>query len=63
MYYYIFYISYLHHKRITELTGIESYVRDCLDKSDYSWFPMHRSKGLDHGEVVNIDKVQTNQVN
>ena len=49
MYYYIFYIAYIKYKSLTELTGIESYVRGCLDNGEVDWFPMHRTKGLDHG--------------
>jgi hypothetical protein len=52
LYYYIFYVCYIYHKSVTELTGIESYVRECLDDNEVSWFPLNRAKGLDHGEVI-----------
>jgi hypothetical protein len=37
---YIFYIAYIRDKPWTELTGIESYVSECLEKNDVGWFPL-----------------------
>jgi hypothetical protein len=42
MWHYLFYISYIIHKDVTELTGIESYVKDCIDKKNIEWFPIHK---------------------
>ena len=39
MWNYLFYIAYLKDKDETEYTGIESYVREKVDKQDISWFP------------------------
>lgn len=42
MWNYLFYISYIRHKDSTELTGIESYVKECFDKKNIDWFPILR---------------------
>jgi inositol 1,4,5-triphosphate receptor type 1/inositol 1,4,5-triphosphate receptor type 3 len=40
---YMFYISYVMSKKETEYTGIESYVRQCIDNNLISWFPIGKS--------------------
>ena len=43
MWNYIFFIAYLKDKDETEYTGIESYIHEKLQKSDFtSWFPLHK---------------------
>ena len=37
---YLFYIAYINEKQDTELTGIESYVKECLQSRSIKWFPM-----------------------
>ena len=39
MWNYLFYIAYLFEKDSSDYTGIESYVREKVDKQDISWFP------------------------
>ena len=39
MWNYLFYIAYLFEKDSSDFTGIESYVREKVDKQDISWFP------------------------
>jgi len=40
LYNYMFYIAYINNKDKTELTGIESYVKHCLDQKEIKWFPI-----------------------
>lgn len=42
MWNYAFYIDYIKSKDTTEYTGMESYIREKLDRGDISWFPLHR---------------------
>jgi len=42
MWNYIFYISYIIKKNKTDLTGIESFVRECIDHKNVEWFPIHK---------------------
>ncbi len=53
----MFYIAYINNKDKTELTGIESYVKHCLDQKEIKWFPIQRARGLDHGESVKLDEM------
>ena len=46
MWNYLFYISYLRDKEVTEYTGIESYIAEKLKNYDQSWFPIHKALGL-----------------
>jgi len=47
MWNYIFFIAYLKDKDETEYTGIESYIYEKLQKSDFtSWFPLFKSLSL-----------------
>lgn len=39
MWNYLFYIAYLMQKNSSDYTGIESYVREKVEKQDISWFP------------------------
>lgn len=46
MWNYIFYISYIRDKEVTEYTGIESYIYEKLKNYDNSWFPINKAMGL-----------------
>jgi hypothetical protein len=39
---YFFFIFYLKEKHPSEFTGIESYVKELLDKESISWFPLFK---------------------
>ena len=57
----MFYI-YLMDKEPTEYTGIESYVRQCIDKGDLKWFPKLQAlsvkKGsMDDKSIYDMDKI------
>lgn len=43
---YVQFIGYLEDKEATELTGIESYVKEKLDKKDISWFPQQEGLSI-----------------
>ena len=59
---YLFFISYLDKKEQTEYTGIESHVKERINKKDINWFPQHRalsiSEFFDSEEKVINDKVE-----
>lgn len=42
MWNYIFYIAYITNKDKTDLTGIESFVKECIDHKNVEWFPIHK---------------------
>ena len=39
---YFFYIFYLKEKDSSELTGIESYIKEMIDKENIFWLPIER---------------------
>lgn len=42
----MFYIKKLENKDKTEYNGIETYVSECIDKENLSWFPQNESLSL-----------------
>jgi len=47
IWYYLYYIVYLKHKKVSEFTGIEQYVYEKIKLSDISWFPMNKALVID----------------
>ena len=61
---YLFYIGYLHDKKDTEFTGLESHVDGLINDEKISWFPNHRAmivkedEGLEANEAAE-EEIQT----
>ena len=47
MWNYLFFIAYLKEKDPTELTGIEQFIIDKVEKQDLSWFPFNKARELE----------------
>ena len=58
---YILFLAYLKRKTETEYTGLESYVKDQVDRGEVSWIPNHRAMGIkgvsESEEAENIEKI------
>ncbi|CAG9321846.1 unnamed protein product [Blepharisma stoltei] len=66
---YILYMAYIQTKAETEYTGLESYVREQIDKKDFMWIPQHQALSVKEEEdsdekvlVDNIEKVESKLV-
>lgn len=59
---YLFFISYLEKKEQTEHTGIESHVKERINRKDINWFPQHRALSIlefvDTEEKIINDKIE-----
>lgn len=42
LWHYLFFVAYVRDKEETELTGMESYVADQIEKEEVDWFPIER---------------------
>ena len=58
---YVLFLAYLERKHETEYTGLESYVKDQIDREEVSWIPNHRAMGIkgvsQNEEAENIVKI------
>lgn len=46
MWNYLFFIAYIKWKKETDYTGIESYVNQKYNQSEYDWFPFNKAREL-----------------
>lgn len=59
---YIYFKAYLQFKESTEYNGNESYIYDCMERFDLSWFPQNRSLSiLDFDNDDDDDEENTEQ--
>lgn len=56
---YIFFIAYLHIKTETELSGIESYIKDSFKKNEVDWIPQHQGLSF---KVVQEEEKNNNAI-
>jgi hypothetical protein len=47
---YLYFMYYLQNKESTELSGVESYVKELIIKEDSSWVPLLRTAKIDEKE-------------
>lgn len=43
---YLFYLYYLKRKSKVEFTGIDTYVKNMIDKDDHFWIPIEKSLSI-----------------
>lgn len=54
---YLHFIAYLSAKEDTELTGVESYIQNKLNKGEIDWFPMYRALRVKLGDLTENAKL------
>lgn len=47
MWNYLFFIAYLKEKDPTELTGIEQFILDKVNKQDLNWYPFNKAREIE----------------
>merc|ERR1711871_1252985 len=52
---YLFFIIYVKNKDEGELNGVESFVKECIDNEDTSWFPQKTSWRIEYAELTMED--------
>lgn len=60
---YIFYVYSIKKKSVTEYNGIESYIKEEIDKENIGWFPFYRTLKLDQLSDQNEIHTICNRIN